>query len=202
MTNRQYDAHDRPLLQVILGSTRADRHGETVARWFADLARERPDFRTELLDLRDWPLPFFDQPRSPSSGHRAPEARAWAETIDRGDAYVIVTPEYNHSFPAVLKNAIDHLYHEWMRKPVGFVGYGGADGGVRPIEQLRQVVIELQMAPIKEAVVIPRARSAFGPDGQPLEGAHERRAVRLLDELAWWTNALRAARREDLAVPA
>jgi NAD(P)H-dependent FMN reductase len=191
---------ERPLLQVIVGSTRQGRQGERIARWFVDLAERHGQFRIEMLDLRDWPLPFFESQRPPASGDRAPEARGWGARIDQGDAYVIVTPEYNHSFPAVLKNAIDHLYQEWGRKPVAFVGYGGLDGGVRPIEQLRQVVIELQMAPIRESVVIPRARSAFDPDGQILEEAYERRAGRMLDELSWWTAALRSARRQEVAI--
>ena len=130
------------------------------------------------------------------SGHRAPEAETWSENVARADGYVIVTPEYNHGYPAVLKNALDHLYTEWTRKPVAFVGYGGLAGGVRSIEQLRQVVVELQMAPIRYDVVIPRARRVFA-DGAPADEVYASLANRMLDQLAWWARALKQARADD-----
>ncbi|HTX19838.1 MAG TPA: NAD(P)H-dependent oxidoreductase, partial [Bacteroidota bacterium] len=110
-----------------------------------------------MIDLRDWQLPMYDEPISPVSNkgiYTNPIGRKWADKIGEADGYIIVTPEYNHGYPAVLKNAIDWVFQEWRRKPVGFVSYGNL-GGARVIEQLRQVVIELQMLPIRNAVHIP-----------------------------------------------
>jgi NAD(P)H-dependent FMN reductase len=118
-----------PNIQVILGSTRQGRSGEKVARWFMSHAEARADIDVELVDLRDWPLPFFDQQMPPMmGGYSDPEQQRWAEQVARADGYVLVTPEYNHGYPAVLKNALDHLFAEWNGKPVGFVGYGGPGG--------------------------------------------------------------------------
>lgn len=183
-------------IQVILGSTREGRFGETVAQWFYGLAETRQDITTEFIDLRDWPLPEFSEPRSPSGGHYAEAARPWAERIAQGDGYVIISPEYNHGYPGRLKNALDHLYREWNNKPVAFVSYGGAAGGARVVEQLRLVAIELQMAPIRESVVIPMARREFGDSGQPANPMFAQRANSLLDQLVWWARALKRARLE------
>lgn len=181
-------------IKIIVGSTREGRFGEPVAAWFHEIASQREDMSIDLVDLRDWPLPFFEGVRSPASGIIAEEAHAWSELIGGADGFVIIAPEYNHGYPAVLKNALDHLYHEWCNKPVGFVSYGGASGGSRSVEQLRLVAVELQMAPIREAVVIPMARNAFGEDGQPLNASLNDRATAVLDQLAWWAAALKTAR--------
>jgi NAD(P)H-dependent FMN reductase len=181
-------------IQIILGSTREGRFGETVARWFHGIAAERQDIGAELIDLRDWPLPFFNEARPPASGHHAAQAQAWAGKVARADGYVIVTPEYNHGYPAVLKNALDHLYSEWNNKPVAFVGYGGPAGGSRAVQQLRQVVVELQMAPIRNDIVMPLARRLFDEDGLLMDRAYDGRAGGLLDQLVWWARVLRPAR--------
>ena len=186
--------NELPAIQIVLGSTREGRFGERVASWFYGIAAERPDLRAELIDLRDWPLPFFSAPRPPMAGGLAEEARPWAEKVAQGDGYVFVTPEYNYGPPAVLKNALDHLYAEWNRKPIAFVGYGGAAGGARAIQQLRLSVVELQMAPIRASVVIPLARRAFDPSGKPTEERFQASAQNLLDQLVWWARALKAAR--------
>jgi NAD(P)H-dependent FMN reductase len=144
-------------IKVILGTTRQRRFGDKPAYWIAEEAKAQSDVEVELLDLRDYPLPFFDEPASPmwSKGQYAKEVvQRWANRIADGDAFIIVTPEYNHGYPAVLKNAIDCIYPEWVDKPVGFVSYGNA-GGARAVEQLRQVVVELQMLPIRSAIHIP-----------------------------------------------
>jgi NAD(P)H-dependent FMN reductase len=188
------DMGDKLNIKIIVGSTREGRFGKTVAEWIHGIASQREDMSTEVIDLRDWPLPFFESARSPASGILAEEARAWSELIGCADGFVIIAAEYNHGYTAVLKNALDHLYHEWCNKPVGFVSYGGASGGSRSVEQLRLVAIELQMAPIREAVVIPMARNAFGEDGQPLNTATNDRATAVLDQLAWWATALKNAR--------
>jgi NAD(P)H-dependent FMN reductase len=146
-----------PRIQVIIGSTRPKRFSEKPARYIFDELSKRQDVVCELVDLRDWPLPFYDEPISPASnkGNYANElGKKWAAKVGEADGYIIVTPEYNHGYPAVLKNAIDWVFPEWNGKPVGFVGYGNV-GGARAIEQLRQVVIELQMVPIRNAIHIP-----------------------------------------------
>ncbi len=144
-------------IQIIIGSTRQKRFGEKPARYIADELKKRDDLQVELIDLKDWSLTFFDEPISPagSQGKYANDlAGKWAAKVGEGDAYIFVTPEYNHGYPAVLKNALDWVFPQWNHKPVGFVGYGNA-GGARAIEQLRQVVIELQMLPIRNAIQIP-----------------------------------------------
>jgi len=113
---------------------------------------------------------------------------------------VLVTPEDNHGYPAALKNALDHVFHPWRRKPVSFVGYGGPGGGVRAVEQLRQVVVELEMVPLRHQVAIPRAYMAFDDRGDLRDAWHAADAERLLDELAWWAGVLRTARTEGQAV--
>ena len=187
-----------PHVLVILGSTREGRRGETVARWFAGLAGERDDLTSELVDLRDWPFPFLSARVPPSRGlYEDPLTIAWAAKVASADGFVLVTPEYNHGYPAVLKNALDVIFAEWSRKPVSFVGYGGSAGGVRAVEQLRQVAVELGLAPLRRQVTIARVGGAFDETGRPREEYHDASAGRLLDELAWWARALAAARDSD-----
>jgi NAD(P)H-dependent FMN reductase len=182
-------------VQIILGSTRQGRIGGKVAAWFMRHASARADMTTELLDLVDWPLPFFDAPVPPSFGPSSdPRTRAWGDRIARADGYVLVTPEYNHGYPAVLKNALDHLYREWNGKPVGFVGYGGPGGGIRAVEQLRQVVVELGMVPLRQQVILANAYRAFDDDGGLLDpAAPDRQAAAVLDEVARAALRTRAA---------
>ena len=140
-------------IQVILGSTRQGRFGEKIASWVMEHAAE-----AELLDLRDYPLPFFDESVSPSSikePYTNPAVAKWTKKISEGDAYLVITPEYNHGYPAVPKNALDYVYKEWNGKKIGFVGYGVV-GAVRAIEQLRQDAIELRMIPLRDAVHITK----------------------------------------------
>ena len=184
-----------PRIQVILGSTRQGRAGEQVARWFADLAAQRDDIDVELVDLRDWPLPFFDSPTSPKRElSDDPRVRAWSAKVAEADGYVLVTPEYNYGYPAVLKNALDHLYYEWNDKPVGFVGYGGMAGGIRAVQQLRQVVVELGLVQTHAQVIIPKVFAAFDDAGQPVDGFHPKMAATLLDEVAEWATLLQSKR--------
>jgi NAD(P)H-dependent FMN reductase len=148
-------AHVR--IGIIIGSTRPKRFSEKPAEWIYDEVRAYDEVEVELLDLRDHPLPFFEEPESPASKKHPydnPLVRQWTTTIASLDGFIIVTPEYNHGYPAVLKNALDYVYQEWNGKAVGFVSYGNASGA-RSVEQLRQVAIELQMAPIRPAVHIP-----------------------------------------------
>ena len=154
------------------------------------------DLDVELVDLRDWPLPFFDQQTPPMMGNYTdPLQQRWAEQVARADGFVLVTPEYNHGYPAVLKNALDHLYAEWNGKPVGFVGYGGPGGGLRAVEQLRQVVIELGMVPMRQQVAVPAVYAAFDEHGRRRDARHpDQQAVAVLDELAGWSTRLLGVR--------
>lgn len=185
----------KPHVQIVLGSTREGRFGEAVARWFSVLAAEREDMSTELVDLRDWELPFLTTPMPPAMSPPSDElSQRWAAKVSEGDGYVFVTPEYNHGYPAVLKNALDHVFDPWNRKPAAFVGYGGPAGGVRAVEQLRQVVVELEMVPLRRQVIIAKVYAAFDERGQPRDPGAAREAGAVLDELAWWATAMRDAR--------
>ncbi|NYJ02711.1 NAD(P)H-dependent FMN reductase [Nocardioides thalensis] len=146
---------NRPLkIAVLLGSTRPGRRGADIARWVHAAAEQRSAATYEVVDLLDHPLPFLDEELPPIVGAYArPHTRAWAETIAQYDAFVVVTPEYNHSVPAVLKNAIDFLYAEWNDKVAGVVAYG-AESGTRAVEHLRQVFGELQVAVVRQHVAI------------------------------------------------
>lgn len=183
---------------VILGSTRPGRFADKPAEWLLGLASKRAGATFERLDLRDFAMPFFDQPKSPLREPSHDEAaQRWARKLGELDGFVFVTGEYNHSVPAVLKNALDHVYAEFNRKPATFVGYGNA-GGARAIEQLRLMLIELQVAPLRNAVHISREQFV----GMLLEGKSfadfpmlDQAADAMLSELVWWAEALRAARR-------
>lgn len=186
-----------PHIGVIVGSTRQGRFSDRPAQWIHDIASQRSDLSVELIDLRDYPLPMFDEPMSPAWGPPAsPEAQRWAAKLATLDGLIVVTPEYNHGYAGVLKNALDHAYAEFIHKPIGFVGYGGV-GAARAIEQLRLVSIELQMAPVRNAVHIGMTeflglwRQGKSFDDYPhLAQA----AAGLLDDMTWWIGALRAAR--------
>lgn len=188
----------KPKIQFILGSTRDAREGAKVAKWVHQEALKRDDFVTEMIDLNDLDLPFFDEAVSPSynkGNYTNPKAKEWANKIAEGDGYVFIFPEYNHSIPAVLKNAIDYVYHEWNNKPAGVVTYsGGPWGGVRATQHLRQIAIELQMAPIRNGIHIPTVWQQFDETGA-LKDAHTAQLVpTFFDQLMWWTNALKTAR--------
>lgn len=188
-------------IKVIIGSTREGRFGDKAGQWIFELAKERPDMNVELLDLRDFPLPFFNKRQTPSSikePYSDPEIQKWTAKIAEGDAFIIATPEYNHGYPAVLKNAIDYVHKEWHKKPIGFVSWGSAMG-VRSVEQLRLVFIELQAALMRTAVHILSPWTFLDEKGMPKPGAmdqYKNSAETMLDQLAWWGNALKAARAE------
>jgi NAD(P)H-dependent FMN reductase len=182
-------------IAVIIGSTRPGRNGEAVARWVYELARKREDAEFELVDIKDFNLPLLDEPVPPSQGQYTKEhTKTWAAKIDSFDAYVFVTPEYNHSTSGALKNAIDFLYKEWNNKAAGFVGYGGAMG-TRAVEHLRLVMGELLVADVRAQVGISLYTdfdnfSVFKP------AAHQEQAVNnMLDQVIAWGGALRALRQ-------
>lgn len=177
---------------IIIGSTRAGRFAPTVATWFAGYVEDRADIDLDVVDLADVRLPerlgSFDQ--AP-----APEVMAVSSRLAAADAFVIVTPEYNHSFPAALKTAIDWHYDEWQAKPIAFVSYGGQAGGLRAVEHLRQVFAELHAVTIRDTVSFHSAHEQFGADGTPVDAANCGAAANtLVDRLAWWGLSLREAR--------
>ena len=182
-------------IKVIVGSTRSNRFSEKPARWIHDEAKKRAGLDVELLDLRDYPLPFFEEPMPPGMAKDAythPVVVRWRDKVREADGFIICTPEYNHGYPAVLKNALDYVYFAWSRKAVAFVSWGGS-GGTRCVEQLRLVAIELDMAPTRFAVHIPNPW--FIKDVSELETEPNRQsATALLDQLTWWAGALHSAR--------
>lgn len=189
-----------PLIQVIVGSTREGRFADHVLSWVRDRLESRPDLKTEVVDLRDFPLPFFDGP-APAKNVRQytlPEVARLGETIDRADGFLVLTPEYNHGYPAVLKNALDWTFAEWSRKPITFVGWGNT-GGARAIEQLREVAVEFEMAPLRFAVhvladTIVRCKGSNDPSDPENFGPLDAALDRAVTDLLWWSDALRQAR--------
>lgn len=186
------DRTDRPLLQVIVASTRPGRIGRAFGEWTAEVARDHGAFEVELVDLAEVGLPFLDEPNHPRLGrYEHQHTKDWSATVSRADAFVWVTPEYNHSYNAVLKNAIDFLHDEWAHKAVGFVSYGGVAAGTRAVQHLKPVATVLRMTPISAAVSVPFAAGALDDDGvvEPNEPM-VRGAAAMLDELAAQTEAL------------
>lgn len=187
-------------IAVIIGTTRDTRFGEKPARWIYDAAAARPDMQVDLLDLRQFNLPFFNE--RASNAHvpsKSPEALRWQQALAPFDGYIVVTGEYNHSMPASLKNALDQAYTEWNRKAIACVGYGST-GAARAIEHLRLVAVELQLAPIHIGVHIQGADFLEVSRGGKSLGELEYlkpNVARMLDDLAWWAQALKAARMED-----
>ncbi|MBO9582215.1 MAG: NAD(P)H-dependent oxidoreductase [Sphingobium sp.] len=186
-----------PHIGIILGSTREGRFGEKPATWFEGIARRRDDLTAELVDLRDYPMPHFNEPVSPAWAPPTNEvAQQWGAKLAAFDGLVVVSPEYNHGYSAVLKNAFDHAFAEFARKPIGFVGYGGV-GAARAIEQLRMVAVELQMAPVRNAVHMGMVEFlGIWQQGKSFEDfPHlEQAAGALLNDMAWWSQALKTAR--------
>jgi NAD(P)H-dependent FMN reductase len=152
-----------------------------------------------VADLRELALPFFGASVGPALGGVALEARAWAESVGNADGFIFVTPENNHGYPAPLKNAIDHLYQEWGHKPAAIVSYGGFGCGYRAAEQLRQVLVELEIVPMREQVGIPAVWNAFDEAGgariEGLDGAVDA----MVDDLVWWATALIPTREQKRA---
>lgn len=189
---------NHPLIQVVIGSTRDGRNGEPVGRWLADLAGARGDLTVRVADLAALDLPWLMSSAPPAGAGREAGARRWAEQVAAADGFVFVTCEYNHGYAAPLKNALDLLFSEWSRKPVAFLSYGGAAGGVRAVEQLRQVVIELDMVPLRRQVAIPGIFRRLDADRR-LVDPPVAEAQLMLDDLVWWSSTLAQARAGVLA---
>ena len=179
---------------IIIGSTRPGRKGVAVARWVHDIAARRGDASFEVVDIASFDLPLLDEPFPPMmSQYSKPHTKAWAAKIAEFDAFVFVTPEYNHSTSGALKNAIDFLFREWNDKAAGFVGYGGV-GGARAVEQLRLVMGEIKVADVRAQVALSMHHdfenfSTFTPRPQ-----QEAAVTAMLDDLVAWGQALRAMR--------
>lgn len=174
---------------IIIGSTRKGRRGPTIARWFADQAGQLEDLEIDVFDLAEARLPadLSDAP--------GPEVAGMSERFSAADAFVVVVPEYNHSFPAALKIALDWSSGEWKAKPVAFVSYGGRSGGLRAVEQLRQVFPEMHAMTVRDTVSFHDVWSEFDSGGQPNDPDGCAAAARaMLSQLTWWGYALKEGR--------
>jgi NAD(P)H-dependent FMN reductase len=196
-------------LQIIVGSTRPTRAADHVVPWVVDRAERHEAFEVELLDLRDWPLPIF-QEHLGSIGDWAdptysdPIVKRWNTKIAEADAYLFITPEYNHSVPAVLKNAIDNVFvsFAFRNKVAAFVGYSnGIAAGIRAVEHLAQIAVEVELHPLKYSVLIPKVENAFNDLHDPIDPDTETALSVALDDLAWWASTLARARSEGQLVP-
>lgn len=185
-----------PVLQIIIASTRPGRQGPAVARWFLDAAGRHGAFDVELVDLAEVDLPLLDEPAHPRlRQYEHDHTKKWSVKVDSADAFVFVTPEYNFSSPPALVNALDYLYVEWNYKPVGFVSYGGASGGLRSVQMTKNIVTTLKMMPIVEAVHVPFFSQFIDDSGKfAADDRHEKAAAGMLTELARWTKALKPLR--------
>lgn len=192
----------KPKIAIILASTRDNRYGIKPAQWILEATGKRNDMDVELVDLRDFPLPFFNEVASNAWVPTQDEiGQRWQKKIGGYDGYIFVTPEYNRSIPGALKNALDFAYPEWNRKAAAMVGYGSL-GGARAVEHLRTIAVELQMAPTRTGVHIQGAdfMATWQQDKPLAEIEHLQPGVTaMLDELAWWAQALKVARAETLA---
>jgi NAD(P)H-dependent FMN reductase len=184
-------------LHIVIVSTRDGRAGVPVATWLHELAVQHGKFNVELIDLAEVNLPLFDEPRHPRlQQYEHDHTKAWSQTVQRADAFVFVTPEYNHSAPPSLLNALDFLVKEWAYKPVGFVSYGGVSGGTRAVQMAKQTVVALKMMPIPEAVNLPFFTQHIDTDTGTFQAPEmqEKAATAMLDELLKWTGALKPLR--------
>lgn len=194
---------------VIVGSTRPGRAADLVLPWVIARVRAHDGFDTEVADLRDWPLPIFAEHAGTIGDlsdptYSEPIVRAWNKKVKQADAFIVVTPEYNHSIPGGLKNAIDSVWLSFgfRNKPVAAVGYSGSiGGGMRAIEHLAHVFIEVEAVPLRNTVVIPFVRTAFADNGEPVNPETGIRLQVMLDDLAWWSSALEKARAAGELTP-
>lgn len=185
-------------LKIIIGSTRPGRRGPAVADWFIEHAKKYTEFNVELIDLAEINLPMFDEPNHPRlKQYMHKHTKVWSHLVDSADAFIFVTPEYNFSFPASIKNALDYLHNEWGYKPVGFVSYGGISAGTRAVQALRLVVSTLRMVPLFEAVSIPFYTQYIDEAGKfNANDSMNRSADAMLKELLKWTRTLKTMREE------
>ena len=187
---------DKPVLRIIIGSTRPGRVGPAVAAWITQRAEEHGGFDVQVTDLAELDLPMFNEPNHPRlKQYTHQHTKDWSALVEGSDAFVFVTPEYNYAFNAALKNAIDYLHAEWQHKAAGIVSYGGVAAGTRATQMLKQVLTTLKIVPVFEAVNIPFVREFLDEDGRfkPNE-AMEASSTAMLDELLRWTESMRPLR--------
>jgi NAD(P)H-dependent FMN reductase len=191
-----------PRLLIVIASTRPGRRGGAVADWFAERARAHGGFDVEIADLAEIDLPLLNEPNDDARDDYVHEhTRQWSATVAGADAVVFVMPEYNRTFTAPLKNALDYLYHEWNYKPVGLVSYGGVSGGLRAAYAIKPALIALRMVPVDDGVTISRVRRHVVDGRLQADEMHTESATEMLDELAKLSTAL-AALRPDIMTSA
>jgi NAD(P)H-dependent FMN reductase len=186
----------KPVLRIIIGSTRPGRTGPSIAAWIAERAREHGGFDVQVTDLAELNLPMLDEPNHPRlRQYTKQHTKDWSALVDGSDAFIFVTPEYNYGFNAALKNAIDYLFHEWQHKAAGIVSYGGVAAGTRAAQMLKQVITALKIMPVPEAVNIPFVAQHLDEDKRfkPTE-LIDASATAMLDEVQRWTESLAALR--------
>ena len=186
-----------PLLQVLIASTRPGRKGPAVADWMIEQAQKYVAFEIERVDLAEIALPIYDEPNHPRlKDYKHDHTKQWSLVVDRADAFVFVTPEYDFGPPASLLNAMQYLVHEWSYKPLGFVSYGGVSAGTRSVVVTKQVALAVKLVPILESVSLPFFNQYFDKEtGRFVPGkVQDDAALAMLKELLRWTNALRVLR--------
>jgi NAD(P)H-dependent FMN reductase len=185
---------------ILLASVRQGRRGEGFATWIRELVAARPGVAVEWLDLREHALGPYLHEQMPGAIERSyadPAQRTWSDTIHALDGYVMVTPEYNHSFPGQLKNALDHVQQGWWYKPAGFVSYGGTANGARAVDHLRGVAAELRMVTVRGEVNISLINLQRDDAGRPTDALYGKRAAAMIDQLLWWARACKAGRASE-----
>ena len=200
---------DTHRLQIVVGSTRPDRAADHLLPWVRTRAEQHGRFEVEVLDLREWPLPMFQETFATLGDindptYSEPIVRAWNKKVAEADAFLFITPEYNHSVPGVLKNAIDNVFvsFAFRNKPAGMVGYsGGPIGGARAVEHLAHIAVEAEMVPLRNSVLVGGVAGAFDDDDQPVDPTTDVALAITLDDLAWWADALTPARAAGQLVP-
>jgi NAD(P)H-dependent FMN reductase len=185
-----------PKIKFIIASTRPNRFGPKPAQWLMELARGRSDAEYGLIDLAEINLPFLDEPQLPSAHQYTHEhTKRWAAMIEEADGFIIIHPEYNHSIPGALKNAIDFLWQEWNYKPVAFVSYGASAGGARATENLREIAAELKMYDLRESIAMVNYWQYLDTNGNfTATEALTKSASSMLDQVVFWANDMKAAR--------
>lgn len=185
-------------IKILTGSSRPGRFNIQAANWITDIAKTHNDINVELLDLQTINLPFLDEPESPMKHQYTKDhTKNWSQKIANADGFIFVTPEYNHSFSPILKNALDYLYVEWNYKPVAFVSYGSAAGGSRAVEHLRGVAAELKMYDLRDQILLQNYWESLNDKGEfNFTDKHKQSAVTLLKSLVFWASKMKDARKE------
>ena len=188
----------KPLMQIIIGSTRPGRVAPAVADWIAERAREHGGFDVQVTDLAELNLPMLDEPNHPRlRQYTHQHTKDWSAVVAASDAFIFVTPEYNYAFNAALKNAIDYLFSEWHHKAAGIVSYGGIAAGTRATQMLKQVLTALKIMPVPEAVNIPFVAQHVDQDRRfKSTELLDASATAMLDELLRWTEPLASLRKK------